>query len=108
MGGRERLRPQIGPLASVDIQLAFRHPGAVREHGRGELHDLRGYHREEPSVQWAPMTATVRLATEADGDSRCSSLAQAFEDDPVMTFLFPQDTGRVEKLRRFFLLLTRI
>jgi ribosomal protein S18 acetylase RimI-like enzyme len=54
------------------------------------------------------MTATVRLATEADSNSMCASLAQAFEDDPVMVFLFPREAGRVEKLRRFFLLLSRV
>ena len=54
------------------------------------------------------MTATVRQAHEADIESMCVSLAQAFEDDPVMIFLFPGEGERIERLRRFFLLLTRI
>jgi GNAT superfamily N-acetyltransferase len=38
----------------------------------------------------------------------CRSLALAFEDDPVMEFLFPSPEGRVNKLQPFFAMLARL
>jgi ribosomal protein S18 acetylase RimI-like enzyme len=48
------------------------------------------------------MAAAVRLATSADVDQIAASLALAFDDDPVMAFLFPTPTSRVRRLTRFF------
>jgi len=48
------------------------------------------------------MLASVRLATRADVHPIAASLALAFEDDPVMAFLFPSRPSRVRRLARFF------
>jgi ribosomal protein S18 acetylase RimI-like enzyme len=48
------------------------------------------------------MTAAVRPATSADVDRIAASLALAFDDDPVMAFLFPTPTSRIRRLTRFF------
>jgi GNAT superfamily N-acetyltransferase len=50
---------------------------------------------------------SVRLARPDDLKALCHALALAFEDDPVMEFLFPSPEGRVEKLERFFAMLAR-
>ena len=44
----------------------------------------------------------ARLATRTDVDRIAASLALAFEDDPVMGFLFPQARSRVQRLTAFF------
>jgi GNAT superfamily N-acetyltransferase len=49
----------------------------------------------------------VRAARSDDLQPMCRSLALAFEDDPVMEFLFPAPAGRVEKLQPFFAMLAR-
>lgn len=47
----------------------------------------------------------VRKATYADVDVVSRSLARAFEDDPVMEWLFPLSVrNRLDRLRRFFTL----
>jgi ribosomal protein S18 acetylase RimI-like enzyme len=48
------------------------------------------------------MAASVRIAVSADVDQIAASLALAFDDDPVMAFLFPSRTSRVRRLTRFF------
>src|SRR5271169_3937077 len=48
------------------------------------------------------MLASVRLATRADVHPIAASLALAFEDDPVMAFLFPSRISRNRRLSRFF------
>jgi ribosomal protein S18 acetylase RimI-like enzyme len=48
------------------------------------------------------MGDSVRLAARADVDLIAASLALAFDDDPVMAFLFPSQTARVSRLTRFF------
>jgi GNAT superfamily N-acetyltransferase len=51
------------------------------------------------------MTTTapeVRRATSADTAAAARSLARAFVDDPVMSWLFPDEPGRVHALERFF------
>ncbi len=53
------------------------------------------------------MTGTVRPAGREDVDAMCASLAAAFDDDPVTSFLIPPGAAHLSKLRRFFLLLTR-
>ena len=53
------------------------------------------------------MNPTVRPAGAADVPDMSVTLAQAFEDDPVMTFLVPEP-DRLDKLRRFFVMLARI
>jgi len=45
---------------------------------------------------------SVRIVTRADVDRIAASLALAFEDDPVMTFLFPDPASRMRRLHRFF------
>ena len=45
---------------------------------------------------------SVRVVTRADVDRIAESLALAFEDDPVMGFLFPNPASRVRRLNRFF------
>jgi len=45
---------------------------------------------------------SVRIATGADVGRVAASLALAFEDDPVMAFLFPDPASRVRRLNRFF------
>lgn len=47
------------------------------------------------------MTA-VRRATRADLDGVCSSLADAFLDDPIMEWFFPDEQGRRERIERMF------
>jgi GNAT superfamily N-acetyltransferase len=54
------------------------------------------------------MSASVRLAGDDDLDAMCAALAAAFDDDPVMLYLLAPGAGRPERLRRFFLLLTRL
>src|SRR5215831_5646362 len=44
----------------------------------------------------------VRQVTAADAHRLADSLALAFEDDPVMTFLFPDAASRGRRLIRFF------
>jgi len=48
------------------------------------------------------MAALVRVATRVDVNLIAASLALAFEDDPVMAFLFPHPTSRVRRLKTFF------
>jgi ribosomal protein S18 acetylase RimI-like enzyme len=45
---------------------------------------------------------SVRVVTRADVDRIAETLALAFEDDPVMEFLFPDPASRVRRLNRFF------
>lgn len=49
----------------------------------------------------------VRRATSADVDGLATTLARAFDDDPVTTFLFPDPTRRRRALPRYFSLLLR-
>jgi ribosomal protein S18 acetylase RimI-like enzyme len=46
-----------------------------------------------------PETAGIRKITRADFDVVTDVLTRAFDDDPVMTYLIPQDSRRVERLR---------
>jgi ribosomal protein S18 acetylase RimI-like enzyme len=48
------------------------------------------------------MTIVVRKATAADESSLAAALALAFHDDPVMSWLLPQDRSRVRRLRALF------
>jgi hypothetical protein len=45
---------------------------------------------------------SVRPAARADVNRIAASLALAFEDDPVMRFLFPDASSRSWRLTRFF------
>ena len=45
---------------------------------------------------------SVQLAARADVDRIAACLALAFEDDPVMCFLFPNAPSRSRRLTRFF------
>lgn len=45
---------------------------------------------------------TVRPAGPADVEPAGRTLAAAFHDDPVMSWLFPDDARRVDRLSRFF------
>jgi GNAT superfamily N-acetyltransferase len=49
----------------------------------------------------------VRKAGRRDVDGVCRALARAFGDDPVMSWMFPADDGRVDKNERFFKLRVR-
>lgn len=49
----------------------------------------------------APFTPTVRPATGADVPALSATLARAFADDPVTSWVFPV-RGRDERLRRYF------
>ena len=46
----------------------------------------------------------VRDALENERSRICGSLALAFEDDPVSSFIFPEAAGRIEKLERLYAL----
>jgi len=48
--------------------------------------------------------AAVRLATTGDVEAVSRSLARAFEDDPVMDWVFPDSSRRLSRLERFFAL----
>jgi GNAT superfamily N-acetyltransferase len=49
----------------------------------------------------------VRRAQRADLDPLCAALARAFDDDPVMAWMFPDDGTRLERNERFFKLRVR-
>ena len=53
-------------------------------------------------------TAPVRPATPGDLEPLSATLARAFDDDPVMTWFFPDDAARRRRLPRFMAALTRI
>lgn len=53
-------------------------------------------------VQTNGLTRTVRAFTRADLRATVAMLARAFSDDPVMTWIFPDDRARARQLRRFF------
>jgi GNAT superfamily N-acetyltransferase len=44
----------------------------------------------------------VKDGSPADIDGIAAALVKAFHDDPVMTYLFPKDTGRDKNLRALF------
>jgi ribosomal protein S18 acetylase RimI-like enzyme len=46
--------------------------------------------------------AEVRAGTAADIDSVKAALARSFHDDPVMHYLFPNESGREQRLQSFF------
>jgi GNAT superfamily N-acetyltransferase len=48
------------------------------------------------------MTIVIRKATSTDETSLATALALAFHDDPVMSWLLPQDRSRVRRLRALF------
>src|SRR5205823_14932503 len=50
----------------------------------------------------AVVLPTVRKATAADVAQLSAVLARAFNDDPVATYLFPDERRRRRGLRRFF------
>ena len=54
----------------------------------------------EPEAR-AP-AAEIRKATSHDRPAVSKTLARAFDDDPVMKWLFPWDTRRLEILEAFF------
>jgi ribosomal protein S18 acetylase RimI-like enzyme len=47
-------------------------------------------------------TPAIRKADRADVSALASALARAFDDDPVMAWLFPDPAGRKRTLPRFF------
>jgi ribosomal protein S18 acetylase RimI-like enzyme len=47
-------------------------------------------------------THSVRHATDADRPALATTLARAFEDDPVMSWFFPRSEQRTERNERFF------
>jgi ribosomal protein S18 acetylase RimI-like enzyme len=49
----------------------------------------------------------VRRAGRDDLDGVSGALARAFQDDPVMTWMFPDEAGRVALIKRFFRLRVR-
>ncbi|MHB1486764.1 MAG: GNAT family N-acetyltransferase [Acidimicrobiales bacterium] len=49
-----------------------------------------------------PQSSLVRKASKADVPTMAKSLARAFFDDPVMTWLFPNESTRPDKLVRMF------
>jgi ribosomal protein S18 acetylase RimI-like enzyme len=53
-------------------------------------------------------TATARHAVWADADGLSQSLARAFHDDPLMTYLFRDEAKRPEKLPKVFRLLFKL
>src|SRR5438128_4456350 len=55
----------------------------------------------EPTTP-APAEASVRKATTQDRPLVVRTLARAFYDDPVMTWLFPWDNRRLQILEAFF------
>lgn len=44
----------------------------------------------------------ARVATPAEADAVATALARAFQDDPVMSWLIPDDVARRAKLPKFF------
>ncbi|MGO9341632.1 MAG: GNAT family N-acetyltransferase [Acidimicrobiales bacterium] len=50
----------------------------------------------------------VRVATAQDIDAIATSLARAFEDDPVWTFLIPDPGRRLKRLFRYFVTAMRL
>jgi GNAT superfamily N-acetyltransferase len=46
--------------------------------------------------------ADVRAGTTADIESVKAALSRAFHDDPVMAYLFPNESGREARLQSFF------
>jgi GNAT superfamily N-acetyltransferase len=55
------------------------------------------------AAQTSP-SAGARGATPVDVKALARALASAFEDDPVFSWLLPDERRRIEKLRRFFTL----
>jgi len=53
------------------------------------------------------MAMEVRKAQHAEIDALAAVLARAFDDDPLTTWLFPNETARRRKLPRFFRSLLR-
>jgi GNAT superfamily N-acetyltransferase len=49
-----------------------------------------------------PSSSALRTATSEDVDSLKEGLASAFRDDPVFSWLMPDEATRRERLRRFF------
>ena len=49
--------------------------------------------------------AAVRASTVGDRKSLCAMLAAAFQDDPVMRFIFPDSADRRLRLPRLFAIL---
>lgn len=48
------------------------------------------------------MSSDVREARDNEAEAICHSLAQAFEDDPVSSYLYPDAGTRVARLRRVY------
>src|SRR4051812_7484062 len=51
---------------------------------------------------------TVRRATSADTQAAGATLATAFHDDPVLSYLLPVADQRPARATRFFMMMTRI
>jgi GNAT superfamily N-acetyltransferase len=54
-----------------------------------------------------PAAVSVRQATPAEATLVADVLAEAFFDDPFLTWLFPDDRRRIGLLSRYFLLVTQ-
>ena len=50
----------------------------------------------------------VRSATEADRGATAGVLARAFINDPAMAYLFPDASGRADRLARFFAMMASV
>ena len=64
---------------------------------------------EEQALPQRPAVdgSDIRKATEADVGRLALALARAFEDDPVMSWIYPDDSGRLGRLERAFTLYLR-
>lgn len=60
-----------------------------------------------PSAGTLSVVPEVRRLAEGDIEAVADTLARAFDDDPVSTYLFPSDGRRARGLRRFFRLQLR-
>ena len=50
----------------------------------------------------APAPPTIRPATPGDADAVAAALARSFADDPVMTWLLPDEASRDRRQRTFY------
>ena len=98
LGGRRGQHPagRLGAGAELGDGVE-RHPGSVRAAAAGPTHPYPG-----PRWQALPMgtTPAVRLATADDLDGMAEALALAFDDDPVMQWLFGAEPPRPMRYTR--------
>src|SRR5205823_3656570 len=66
---------------------------------QGQARTVRAVSVEERAGEPA---ATVRKAVTGDARTMSRSLARAFQDDPIMSWIFPADDRRPAILRAFF------